>query len=433
MPREFLSGSRIRERRLGLGIRQIELAQKVGISASYLNLIEHNRRRIGGKLLLDIASVLEIDSSILTQTAEASLIGELRDLAMTMGQKNDDIDHVVEFVSRFPNWASVLLSCRQRIASLERTVETLSDRLTYDPHLAASLHEILSAATSLRSISAILVDNDEIEPAWRHRFFRNLNEDSLRLSKSSKSLVDYLDGHINTIEQLSSPKDEFELFLDANHHYFHSLETDEKTIEQVINTDQRLTHHASREIAAAFLRQYQADAQKMPLEFMAKVLQRDGINPEQIAQSFHVSFQAAFRRLSAISQVVLGISVGLIICDASGAILVRKVIDGFALPKFGESCPLWPVFTALSQPNIPIKRTVVQADRGIEHFDCYAIAFPHTNPSFTKQATYCASMLVVPVAQPTDTTVYQVGRSCRICIRDDCELRREPSVLTNAF
>ena len=46
--RTQLTGNRIRERRLVLGMKQADLAEAVGISASYLNLIEHNRRRIGG-------------------------------------------------------------------------------------------------------------------------------------------------------------------------------------------------------------------------------------------------------------------------------------------------------------------------------------------------------------------------------------------------
>ncbi|MBV1903463.1 MAG: helix-turn-helix domain-containing protein, partial [Marinosulfonomonas sp.] len=52
MVKTTLTGNRIRERRIQIGLRQSALAKAVGISASYLNLIEHNRRRIGGKLLL---------------------------------------------------------------------------------------------------------------------------------------------------------------------------------------------------------------------------------------------------------------------------------------------------------------------------------------------------------------------------------------------
>ena len=57
MPRSAFAGTRIRERRMTLGLRQSEVALRAGISGSYLNLIEHNRRRIGGKLLLDLAVV----------------------------------------------------------------------------------------------------------------------------------------------------------------------------------------------------------------------------------------------------------------------------------------------------------------------------------------------------------------------------------------
>ena len=48
-------GQRIRKRRQELGRRRSRLAARVGISASYLNLIEHNKRAIGGTLLNRIA------------------------------------------------------------------------------------------------------------------------------------------------------------------------------------------------------------------------------------------------------------------------------------------------------------------------------------------------------------------------------------------
>ena len=76
--REGLTGSRIRERRVMAGLKQAELAQQSGISASYLNLIEHNRRRIGGKLLLNIAHALGVEPQALTEGAEAALFATLR-------------------------------------------------------------------------------------------------------------------------------------------------------------------------------------------------------------------------------------------------------------------------------------------------------------------------------------------------------------------
>src|SRR3989338_2757700 len=58
MPVSALTGSRLRERRGALGLRQADLAATAGISASYLNLIEHNRRRISENLLEQLAQAL---------------------------------------------------------------------------------------------------------------------------------------------------------------------------------------------------------------------------------------------------------------------------------------------------------------------------------------------------------------------------------------
>ena len=54
-----LAGTRIRERRRMLGMRQGALAKAAGISASYLNLIEHNRRNAAGRVLLALAEALD--------------------------------------------------------------------------------------------------------------------------------------------------------------------------------------------------------------------------------------------------------------------------------------------------------------------------------------------------------------------------------------
>lgn len=72
-----LTGTRIRERRTLLGLKQAELARAVGVSPSYLNLIEHNRRRIAGKLLAEIATELQVDVAALTRGAQAELLEQL--------------------------------------------------------------------------------------------------------------------------------------------------------------------------------------------------------------------------------------------------------------------------------------------------------------------------------------------------------------------
>ena len=63
-----------------LRIRQSQLAKIVGVSPSYLNLIEHNRRRIGGKLLTDLAEALAIDIDLLSEDGKSSKVARLKKL-----------------------------------------------------------------------------------------------------------------------------------------------------------------------------------------------------------------------------------------------------------------------------------------------------------------------------------------------------------------
>ena len=215
MAREGLTGSRIRERRTIAGLKQAELANRIGISASYLNLIEHNRRRIGGKLLLNIAATLGVEASALTEGAEAALIANLRVAASDANLANVEVDRAEEFAGRFPGWAEVLSTAHRRIGTLERTVEALSDRLTHDPKLAASVHELLTTAAAIRSTASILADDKDITSEWRDRFHVNLDQDSRRLADSSKALVTYLDtqGGDSPVQSISSPQEEIWLAM----------------------------------------------------------------------------------------------------------------------------------------------------------------------------------------------------------------------------
>ncbi|MGE4324956.1 MAG: helix-turn-helix domain-containing protein [Pseudodonghicola sp.] len=433
MARDTLTGSRIRERRAIKGLRQADLARRVGISASYLNLIEHNRRRIGGKLLIDIAQVLGVEPSMLSEGAEAALIAALREAAADAGTPLVETDRADELAGRFPGWAEVLAWSHRRIASLERTVETLSDRLTHDPRLAASLHEVLSTAASIRSTASILAETGELEPEWRDRFHRNLNEDSARLADSSKALVAYLDDSEAAQDTRGAPQEEVEAFMAAHGHSFPDLEEGRVAAEELVETAPELTSRAARTVGQAVLAQYRADAAAMPLVPFREAVARHGIDPLALAAVFAVDLPAVFRRLAAMPPGALPEEVGLVICDASGSILFRKPLTGFALPRHGESCPLWPLFSALNRPLVPIRRRVSQLGRTAAQFECFAIAWPLGQPRFDVDPVYHSIMLILPVLDSGATQAQPVGSSCRVCPREDCEARREPSILSDGF
>ena len=436
MGRDTLTGSRIRERRMIAGIRQAELARQIGISASYLNLIEHNRRRIGGKLLLDIAKVLGVEPSMLSEGAEAALIATLKEAAadtrsVSMAAETDRTD---EFAGRFPGWAEVLAVGHRRIASLERAIEVLSDRLTHDPQIAASLHEVLSTAASIRSTASILAESGELEPEWRDRFHRNLNQDSRRLAQSSKALVTYLDESGKVEDRRGMPQEEVEAYFAANSFHFAEIESGGVTPEALTKVALELASDAARVIAGVAMAQYARDAVTMPLAAFGQALQ-DGADPVRLAGQFKTDLPAVFRRMAAMPESVLSGEVGLVIADASGSILFRKPVTGFALPRFGASCPLWPLFGALTRPMVAIRRVVSQLGRSVARFECMAVAMPQGQPGFEREPLYQSVMLIRPLGanDEVDGDVLQVGSTCRVCPRSDCSARREPSILSEGF
>ena len=81
MSRQAPIGHRIRGRRKDIGLTQNALAKAAGISPSYLNLIEHNRRASGGGLLLRLASALEIQPHALSGSEESRLLADLGEAA----------------------------------------------------------------------------------------------------------------------------------------------------------------------------------------------------------------------------------------------------------------------------------------------------------------------------------------------------------------
>ncbi|WP_037310512.1 helix-turn-helix transcriptional regulator [Ruegeria halocynthiae] len=432
MMRDTLTGSRIRERRQIAGLRQAELARRVGISASYLNLIEHNRRRIGGKLLVNIAAALTVEPSVLTQGIEATLISALREAAADAVGQQAEVDGLEEFASRFPGWAGVLAQMHRRVVSLERTIETLSDRLTHDPHLAASMHEVLSTAAAIRSTAAILAETHEIEPEWQDRFHRNLHQDAERLADSSKSLVAYLDDSDTADDRRGVPLEDVEAFFDRHAHHFPEIEAGGPSADVDLST---LDSAAARTLTRDFLDIYAADAAAMPLDAVKAALEGVEPDPLRLAAEFSVDIATVLRRLATLPEGYLTRPAGLVVCDASGSILFNKSVPGFALPRFGEACPLWPMFQALNRPLVPIRKRIIQLGRTAAVFDCFAYAWPQSVSGYDDGPAY-RSVMLVRAAEETmqeKQAVAKVGPSCRVCPNNDCESRREPSILSEGF
>lgn len=427
MAREGLTGSRIRERRVIAGLKQADLARQIGISASYLNLIEHNRRRIGGKLLLDIAATLQVEPQALTEGAEAALIAALREAAEEVGVSSTETARADEFAGRFPAWADTLARTRGRVRALEETVEALTDRMAHDPHLAASMHELLSTAAAIRSTAAILAETETLQPEWRDRFHANINEDSRRLSDSAQSLVTYLDAEAEDNSRVGTPQEEVEAFLADHDFSFTALEgvdASDDIISEMINTSPHLGSQAARFIAQGVLHRIAQDAKILKLKVLRQHIETHGLDVLALLRATRVVPAVLLRRLAALPEI----GAGLVACDRSGTVTFRKSVEGFTVPRHGACCPLWPLFAALSQPGTLVTDRITQLSRAQAPFDGIASAEIVTPHAYNAPPLSQAVMLLLPAQVGTGEGM-PVGATCRVCSLEKCTARREPSIL----
>ncbi|MGB0901924.1 short-chain fatty acyl-CoA regulator family protein [Halocynthiibacter sp.] len=438
----FSTGTRIRQRRTVIGMRQGELAKHVGISASYLNLIEHNRRRIAGKLLADIAVVLDVDPALLSEDAQSALLQDLRTGAENTGA---ELDRMADFAGRFPGWAQHLVDKQKRVSELERTVEILSDRLTHDPHLSDALHEVLTVVTAIRSTSGILAGGNDLDAVWQTRFQKNIDEDARRLAESAESLVQYLDGAGQPDQGLSSPGEELDACFASHGWHFPMLETSDMSASQaqalakdLVTESMDLRSDNTRSRMLRHLLEYRIRVMQMPLDRFLSMAEECGWDPLALAAHFNRPVPEVMQRLAMLPAASPAGGIGLISCDAAGNLNFRKSPEGFSVPRFDGACALWPLFDALARPGEMLLHQVAQSQgRNTDDVPRFAaLSFGTQNQPVQlgmpvqRQAYMLLMSKGILSDQVTSVPVVDTGASCRICLQSNCPARREAALLS---
>jgi len=429
--RAQLTGNRIRERRLVLGMKQADLAAGVGISASYLNLIEHNRRRIGGKLLVAIARALEVEPAQLSEGADATLYDALQTAAqalpMTVGIP-PETDRIDELAGRFPGWAGLIAAQQKRNAGLEALVEGLRDRIGHDPVLADAMHEVLSSVAAIRSTADILVRDPDIDPVWRTRFHRNLHEEAERLSTRATALL----GHFEAEEDegtrpTSTPIETVEAMFEAAGHHFPEIEAaGASAIPSVLDRAAGMADPATRALGARWLASYAEDAARLPLAVLQPAAMAAGHDPAALLDVGQGDVALVLRRLATLPrQAALDEGAppfGLAVCDGSGALIFRRRLTAFSIPRFGAGCPLWPLYRALGRPGQP-EAALIEMPQGTR-FRAWAVSQPVAPAGFGAAPVMQAVMLVTPAEARATGEIILAGPGCHLCPRRGCAARR---------
>lgn len=214
-------GFRISNRRKSLKISQASLARSLGISASYLNLIENNKRDIGGALLNRVAAQLDIDIDELAGRAEQKLLQDLEEafadpLVESLAFRPDERR---ELVAQYPASAAALARMHRANSSATAHADAYADRLRSDPLLSQLLHQILSGITAIRSSAEILEDVPDLDEAERRQFLSAIGRDTRTLSDVARNLIGQFETSSQSRRSVSPAREIDDLIIERQNHF----------------------------------------------------------------------------------------------------------------------------------------------------------------------------------------------------------------------
>jgi predicted transcriptional regulator len=203
------------------------MAKNLKISASYLNLIEHNRRSITVDLAERFASVYGVDVEALSGRREARLRDHLQEvlgdeLFKEYRLRRGDLD---DLVAREPQLCRAFLGLYGAYRKGHEELRVLSEHLANDPTLVDSHHKLLTTLTSLRSFAEIMRDNTDLADTKRSEFAEILVEESQSLTDQIRQLFRFIgEGGLGPSSAAELPRDEVIDAFQANMNHYERLE-----------------------------------------------------------------------------------------------------------------------------------------------------------------------------------------------------------------
>ncbi len=426
-----LLGTRIRENRRTKKISQAALAKQAGISASYLNLIEHNRRGIGGKTLLALARVLDLDPRELTEGADQALIDRVNQASTSFASIGCETSRTEEFIARFPGFARLIGRQYDQTNMQDETLRTMSDQMNNDPFFSEAMHLMLSNITTIKSTAEILSDDQDLPLDLKNKFLGNLLDEANRLAQTAEDVLQ----HFEPASKDNTPVNDnatAEAILEQNDFFLGDLEIGNISAQDYMSA-LNIPEDEQPETLES-LERYTAISKMLPIKAFLPIAEKLNFDPVTLSQELNIPLTLILQRLAHMPRGDNIPRFGIMECDGSGAVIFRKKLPTLSLPRYSSACPLWPIYRSLSQPNLPIQ-AFMNTPTG-ERFLTYSLAQYEEQNTFGLPARTSAVMAFTPdydmlltkpqiASQPN----LAVGLQCSVCPRDNCAARRAKYLL----
>ncbi|CUH39422.1 putative transcriptional regulator [Jannaschia seosinensis] len=442
MSEKLFAGPRVRRARVELGLTQADMARSLGISASYLNLIERNQRPLTAPVLLALATEHAIDLGTLGRgggelqglreafddpllSAELTGPRELADMADTAPAASAGVVKLYrayrEALDRLADLSGKLAEQGAGAATIDlppaqRFRDLFEPRPCHDPDLDDAA-EALDARLPRRALrEAALADWLETEhrmtlrlvpaasmPLWRVRSDRH---------RGQLYVSDALD-----------PSDRM-VWIAAEAMRFGAPDVMAQTLEELAGTEtdevRRLVDRHLREVAGRAL--------AMPYTRFREAAGRVRYDLSALATTSGAGHVHAAHRLVSLRRInASGPPFFVTVRDALGRDTERRGARGFPATSFGGGCARLPVFTLSGRPGESETRLVEMPDGARFVVTCHGL---------DRSGPRRAVMLGLPADAATGTAYeaaaepdpLAIGPSCRLCVRQGCEVRGEPAM-----
>ncbi|MDC3038627.1 short-chain fatty acyl-CoA regulator family protein [Candidatus Pelagibacter sp.] len=445
-------GPKIKSFRRQLGLQANRLAEQLGISASYLNLIESGKRKIDGDLLLKVCEELKIDLSDLTNKSDLNLVNDISELLDDKLFEDLDIvgPEVKDLVNTNPKIAKALIKLgdnfKQKDHEIINKVENLSGKII-DSRKTAFPGEVISDFLQEKKNYFPKLEefaNSVFEKVQKNNRTRYVALCEFLKTEYSITVKDVIPDEGKPFSKIFD-KNKKELLLSD----YNSLETkklhaaaqiaQEGAVEEINNylSEFKFPTEESKRLTQIALLNYCGAAILMPYKLFHSECKKLKYDLELLQNTFATSFEQVAHRVTSLQDPRLpGIPFHFLRVDVAGNISKRFSLSGIEIPRYGGACPRWNVYSAFSRPGV-IQAAVSKMTNG-EKYVCIARTVEKGVGRYGQkksmlsiglgcEAKYAKDFVYTENLSLSDKkTEIPIGVSCRTCDRLDCSQRAFP-------
>lgn len=453
-------GSRLRQLRRERDLSQATLASTLGLSASYVNQIEHDVRPLTIPVLLRITEAFGIDATFFSRDDDSRLLAEIQDVVLDkeLCPSTVELQELSELVYNHPEVARTMVDMHRRYRNVRDKLSIATDTRRHSNPLAtgsgtqalsmphdevrdffyARQNYLDALDTTAEEIAAELgVERFGIRSTERALAERLRGKHGIEITTSSGldgtlHRFNHETGVLELASRLSTGQRAFRMGMELAFLEAHD------TIEELV-AGENFTSEASANLARRGIASYFAAAVILPYSTVHAEAERSGYDVDFLSHVFGVGYETVASRLSTLQRPNLrGIPFTFVRVDRAGNMSKRQSATGFHLANSGGTCPLWNIYESFTSPG-QILRQMAQMPDG-RNYLWTARTVRHHRGRFGETGKLFAIGLGCE-ARHADRTVYAdgldladlstatpIGAGCRVCPRENCAQRAFPPI-----